>query len=261
LAGAFQERTFAAKEEAESEASARALSGKQGLIEAQRTPQVVPSPGFMFRTAKTAPRRWELSIRRLRQNGANVVQDEQLLIRAARRGDSVAFGKLVRAYQDRLCTALLHVCGSMDDAEDVAQEAFVAAYLKLASFAGDSAFYTWLYRIAFNAAISRRRRQREEMSVEETRERSGHEPFDDCEPAEERVLREERAVQVQRALSLLSDEHRAILVLREVEGCDYDAIAVVLNVPVGTVRSRLHRARLHLKEQLDAILGETERHK
>src|SRR5262245_52356363 len=213
----------------------------------------------MFRT-KTAPRRWELSYRRLRQSGANVVQDEQLLIRQARRGDGIAFGRLVRAYQDRLCTALLHVCGSADDAEDVAQEAFVQAYVKLANFAGESAFYTWLYRIAFNAAISRRRRRREETSVEQTRETTGQEPFDDTEPAEERVLREERAAAVQRALSLLSDEHRAILVLREVEGCDYDEIAAVLDVPVGTVRSRLHRARLHLKEQLDSVMGEAERH-
>lgn len=215
----------------------------------------------MFRIAKSAPRRWELSSNRLRQSGANVAQDEQLLILAARRGDSIAFGKIVHAYQDRLCTALLHVCGSADDAEDVAQEAFVQAYVKLASFAGESAFYTWLYRIAFNAAVSRRRRRREETSVEQAREATGEEPYDDEEPAEERVLREERAVQVQRALALLSDEHRAILVLREVEGCDYDEIASVLGLPVGTVRSRLHRARLHLKEQLDAILGETERHK
>jgi len=213
----------------------------------------------MFRT-KTAPRRWELSYRRPRQSGANVVQDEQQLIRQARRGDSIAFGRLVRAYQERLCTALLHVCGSADDAEDVAQEAFVQAYVKLATFAGQSAFYTWLYRIAFNAAISRRRRRREESSVEQTRDATGLEPLDDAEPVEDRVLREERAVAVQRALALLSDEHRAILVLREVEDCDYDAIAAVLEVPVGTVRSRLHRARLHLKEQLDAILGEAERH-
>jgi RNA polymerase sigma-70 factor (ECF subfamily) len=142
----------------------------------------------------------------------------------------------------------------------VAQEAFVQAYVKLASFAGESAFYTWLYRIAFNAAISRRRRQRDAASVEHTRELTGQEPFDDTEPAEERVLREERAAAVQQALTLLSEEHRAILVLREVEGCDYDEIAEVLDIPVGTVRSRLHRARLHLREQLDGVLGEAERH-
>jgi RNA polymerase sigma-70 factor (ECF subfamily) len=187
------------------------------------------------------------------------MQDDGQLIRAACRGDSAAFGLLVRRYQDRLCTSLLYVCGSHDEAEDVAQEAFVQAYVKLASFAGQSAFYTWLYRIAFNAAISRRRKRRDETSVEETRDASGNEPHDGAEQAEERLLREERAVLVRQALAALSDEHRTILVLREIEGCDYDEIAGVLEVPVGTVRSRLHRARLQLKEQLDAILGEAER--
>jgi RNA polymerase sigma-70 factor (ECF subfamily) len=187
------------------------------------------------------------------------MQDDSHWIQAARRGDAAAFGQLVRQYQDRLANALLYVCGSHDEAEDVAQEAFVQAYVKLASFAGDSAFYTWLYRIAMNAAISRRRKRRDDESVEDNREQSGREPQDGTEQAEERLLREERAVLVRRALGRLTDEHRTILVLREVEGCDYDEIAAVLEVPVGTVRSRLHRARLQLKEQLDTVMGETDR--
>jgi RNA polymerase sigma-70 factor (ECF subfamily) len=188
-----------------------------------------------------------------------VVQEDSQWIQAACRGDAAAFGQLVRKYQDRLANALLYVCGSHDEAEDVSQEAFVQAYVKLATFAGDSAFYTWLYRIAMNAAISRRRRRRDEESVEEARQNSGREPHDGAEQAEERLLREERAVLVQRALARLSDEHRTILVLREVEGCDYDQIAAVLEVPVGTVRSRLHRARMQLKEQLEAVWIETDR--
>jgi RNA polymerase sigma-70 factor (ECF subfamily) len=187
------------------------------------------------------------------------MQDDAHWIQAARDGDAAAFGRLVREYQGRLVNALLYVCGSHDEAEDVAQEAFVQAYVKLATFAGDSAFYTWLYRIAMNAAISRRRRRRDAESVEENREHSGREPTDGAEQAEERLLREERAVLVRRALALLSDEHRTILVLREIDGCDYDQIAAVLEVPVGTVRSRLHRARLQLKEQLDEVLGEADR--
>ncbi len=184
------------------------------------------------------------------------MQDDRQLIRAACRGDEAAFGSLVKKYQDRLCTALIHICGSSHEAEDVAQEAFVQAYLKLASFAGESAFYTWLYRIAINTAISRRRRRREETSVEQSRELFGLEPHDDAEQAEDRLLREERAVQVRWALGRLSAEHRAILVLREIEGCDYDAIAQILDLPVGTVRSRLHRARLQLKDQLQLIFQE-----
>jgi len=183
-----------------------------------------------------------------------VAQGDQELILATRRGDSDAFGSLVRKYQDRLLSALFQVSGSRDEAEDVAQEAFVTAYLKLASFAGESSFYTWLYRIAFNTAISRRRKRRGESSVEHTRDLTGGEPLDDCEAAEDRLLRQERAGQVQRALSLLPADFRSVLVLREMEGCDYDTIAQILAVPVGTVRSRLHRARLQLKEQLIAVL-------
>jgi RNA polymerase sigma-70 factor (ECF subfamily) len=183
-----------------------------------------------------------------------VTHDDAPLIQATLRGDSQAYGQLVEKYQDRLLTALVHVCSSRHEAEDALQDAFVQAYLKLSSFAGGSAFYTWLYRIAFNTAISRRRRRREESSVEQTRELTGEEPQDDGERVDENLLRQERAVQVQKALAKLSDEHRVILVLREVEGCDYEQIAGVLDLPVGTVRSRLHRARLHLKEELSAIL-------
>jgi RNA polymerase sigma-70 factor, ECF subfamily len=185
-----------------------------------------------------------------------VAQGDEQLIAATRQGDSAAFGQLVRKYQDRLLTALFQVSGSRDEAEDVVQEAFVTAFLKLGSFAGGSSFYTWLYRIAFNTAISRRRKRRGESSVEHTRDLTGSEPLDDHEPAEDRVLRQERAGQVQQALARLPVEFRMVLVLREMEGCDYDTIAQVLELPVGTVRSRLHRARLQLKVQLTSVLDD-----
>ena len=209
----------------------------------------------MLASGQTIVGHWELSAPDARQTVSTAVSDDRQLVRAACRGDREAFGFLVRRHQDRLCTSLLHICGTPDEAEDVAQEAFVQSYVKLATFAGDSAFYTWLYRIAVNMAISRRRRQREAASVEQTRERFGLEPLDNTEPADERLLREERAVQVQQALHRLSDEHRAILVLREVEGCDYDEISRILDLPVGTVRSRLHRARLQLRDQLAGAMG------
>src|SRR5262245_1985760 len=209
----------------------------------------------MLYSGHSAVAYWALPPSGVRLNGAKVEQDDGQLIRSACNGDTAAFGGLVRKYQARLCTSLTHICGSLDDAEDIAQEAFVQAYVKLRTFAGGSAFYTWLYRIAVNAAISRRRRKREQTSIESKREELGLEPMDDGERADERLLREERAVLVQRALSRLSDEHRTILVLREIDDCDYDEIARILDLPVGTVRSRLHRARLQLKEQLDEILG------
>lgn len=209
----------------------------------------------MLYSGHSAAACWELPPSGVRLNGAKVEQDDGQLIRSACNGDTAAFGALVRKYQVRLCTSLTHICGSLDDAEDIAQEAFVQAYVKLRTFAGGSAFYTWLYRIAVNAAISRRRKRREKTSVDSKREELGLEPQDGGEMAEERLLREERAVAVRRALERLSDEHRTILVLREVDDCDYDEIAQILQLPVGTVRSRLHRARLQLKEQLDQTLG------
>ena len=187
---------------------------------------------------------------------SQVVHDDAQLIDDALHGDSAAFGLLVRKYQDRLFTALLQVTASRGDAEDIAQEAFVQAYVKLASFAHGCSFYTWLYRIAFNAAISRRRSRRKSASLDQSRDYNGDEPADGAELPEEEVLRQERAGLVQQALTKLNDEHRAILVLREMEGCNYETISQILDLPVGTVRSRLHRARLQLKELLDGLFDD-----
>lgn len=184
-----------------------------------------------------------------------MILDDHELIAGTLRGDSAAFGGLVRKYQDRLLTAVTHVAGSRVEAEDVVQDAFVQAYLKLPTFAGGSSFYTWLYRIALNGAISRRRK-RGGATVEHTRDLAGNEPAAASEPPADRLLRHERAAQVRRALSELPDEFRVVLVLREMEGCDYDTIARILELPIGTVRSRLHRARLQLKTQLTLVLEE-----
>ncbi|REK07511.1 MAG: RNA polymerase subunit sigma-70 [Planctomycetota bacterium] len=184
------------------------------------------------------------------------MKDDALLIDEALAGNSAAFGQLVTKYQDRLYNTLVHVVGSADTASDVVQDAFVQAYVKLNTFERASAFYTWLYRIAFNLAVSRRRREKPTVSVEHTREALGHEPLDRDPPPESRMEQQERACQVRAALDRLSDEHRSILVLREIEGCRYEQIAEVLELPVGTIRSRLHRARLQLRDQLKDILQE-----
>jgi len=126
----------------------------------------------------------------------------------------------------------------------------VQAFLKLGSFERHSTFYTWLYRIAFNTAISRRRKRRSELSVKQAMGSPGEEPADRREKPDERLLRQERANLLTEALKGLSEEHRAILVLREMEGCDYEQIGQILDLPVGTVRSRLHRARAHLRMEL-----------
>ncbi len=182
--------------------------------------------------------------------------NDEALLEQSLAGDSAAFGELVRKYQDRLFNTLLRLTGCREEAEDVAQEAFVQAYFKLHTFQQNSAFYTWLYRIAFNVGISRRRRRRHEMSVDWGKEVAGAEPVDDLEMPEVRLEREERAEQLQEAIQTLSEEHRAILILREMEGCCYETIAEVLDLPIGTVRSRLHRARMQLRDYLKEALGE-----
>jgi len=182
------------------------------------------------------------------------VNDDAQLIEQTLAGRSAAFGQLVTKYQDRLYNTLVHVTGDAEDARDAAQDAFVQAFVKLKSFQGASAFYTWLYRIAFNVAVSHRRRRRPTVSVEHAREVGGMEPMDTTEPPTERAEREERARQVHEALGQLSEEHRDVLVLREMDGFCYETIAEILELPVGTVRSRLHRARLQLHEQLKEVL-------
>lgn len=184
------------------------------------------------------------------------MKDDSRLIDEALRGDSAAFGQLVQRYQGRLFNTLLHITGTVEEAEDVGQEAFAQAYLKLGAFERKSAFYTWLYRIAFNLHVSRRRRKHVETSIERTRDSTGAEPQDPGEGPTDQVLREERAALVHVALGTLSDEHRTILVLREMDGCCYDTIGEILDLPVGTVRSRLHRARQELRERLKDVLQE-----
>ena len=178
------------------------------------------------------------------------VKDDFQLIDQTLAGDSEAFGVLVARHQDRLFTAMVHVTGSRPEAEDVLQDAFVQAFLKLTTFQRSSAFYTWLYRIAFNLAASRRRRRRPEISVEEARELGGSDPIASDAEASARAEREEGVERVRAAMLRLTDEHRSILVLREIEGCCYETISEVLGLPAGTVRSRLHRARAQLRDIL-----------
>ena len=184
------------------------------------------------------------------------MNDDAQLIDQAISGNSAAFGQLVTRYQDRLYNTLVHVVGSADAAQDAVQDAFVQAYVKLDTFQRSSAFYTWLYRIAFNLAISQRRRHKPTVSIEEARDAVGLEPVDRNGAPHARAEQQERAFQVQAGLSRLSHEHRAILVLREVDGCTYEEIAEMLQLPVGTIRSRLHRARLQLRDELKGVLQE-----
>jgi RNA polymerase sigma-70 factor (ECF subfamily) len=189
-------------------------------------------------------------------SSSELVNDASLIALAVE-GSTVAFGQLVEKYQNRLFNTLLPMAASREEAEDLTQDAFVQAFTKLHTFQQQSAFYTWLYRIAFNLTLGRkRRRRRVEISVEQVREITGLEPVDAGDAPGERLERNERVAQVREALEAISEEHRAILVLREMEGCCYETIAEILELPVGTVRSRLHRARIQLRDQLEAVLRE-----
>ncbi len=151
---------------------------------------------------------------------------------------------------------MFHVLGSAEDARDIVQDTFVQAFVKLESFRGSSAFYTWLYRIGFNLAMSHGRRHRPTKSLDWAKasfsgEPAGHEPG-----PEARLMQREKIEMVHVALSALSDEYRQVLVLRELEGYRYEKIAEILALPLGTVRSRLYRARMQLHEQLTARFEE-----
>jgi RNA polymerase sigma-70 factor (ECF subfamily) len=178
------------------------------------------------------------------------------LVAATHAGDRDAFGVLVLRHQDRLYNTLLRVLGSHHDASEVLQDAFIQAYSKLSTFRGQAKFSTWMYRVALNLACSHRRRRRpRETSLEHMKQTAGAELEGTHPLPEQAMIQQEQAEQVQAALMRVSREHRQILVLREIEDCSYEAIAEILAMPVGTVRSRLFRARLQLKAELETLLG------
>jgi RNA polymerase sigma-70 factor (ECF subfamily) len=189
----------------------------------------------------------------------NVSSDEKQLIRECLAGRTEAFGELVIRYQDRLFNALSGILGSPEDARDVAQDAFVQAFQKLKTFRGQSAFYSWLFRIALNAAASQKRRtRRKPASIDSTRDQSANDPPDrraDAAPSHALEV-DERRTAVQNALAQLPAEFRVPLVLKEIDGLKYHEIAVIIGCPVGTVRSRIHRARSELRQRLDLLLRE-----
>lgn len=182
---------------------------------------------------------------------------DQALIDRCLSGQHEAFGLLVDRYQHRLYGALVHISGCPDNARDIAQDAFLHAFEKLSSFRGQSAFYSWLFRIALNAAVSARRKtQRVTASVDALREATGAEPEDErAATAPWHAMHvNERKQLVQQALSELPQEYRAALVLKEMDNLKYEEIAAILEIPLGTVRSRIHRARLELRAKLQSVL-------
>ncbi|RPI73989.1 MAG: sigma-70 family RNA polymerase sigma factor [Planctomycetaceae bacterium] len=190
-----------------------------------------------------------------------MAKPDQELIAECLRGQSHAFGELVARYQNRLYNTLKNVLGSAEEAQDACQDTFLTAYQKLHTFGGRSAFYSWLFRIAFNTAISRtRKKRRATVSIDAAQEQTGSEPIDmrnDLQPGHS-LETAERQTAVREALAELSEEFRTVLVLKEMEGLKYEEIAEIVDCPIGTVRSRIHRAREELRERLSAWMAEAE---
>jgi RNA polymerase sigma-70 factor (ECF subfamily) len=187
-----------------------------------------------------------------------VSADDPRLIAECLKGDKAAFGALVRRHQDRLFNTVFRLIDNAEDAQDVVQESFLHAYQALESFKGDSLFFTWLYRIAVNTAISHKRKRRIAFSLYAGRNgEAGLEPLDESEATrpEHALEQAEQERRIQRALNQLSPEHRAVLILKDMDGQKYEEIAEILRVPIGTIRSRLHRARTELRELLETQEG------
>ena len=186
---------------------------------------------------------------------------DQLLVERAQRGDKKAFELLVEKYQRKLARLLSRLVRDPGEVEDVTQEAFVKAYRALPSFRGDSAFYTWLYRIGINTAknylvaTGRRAPTSTEVDAEEAESFESGEQLRDINTPESLLLSKEIATTVNAAIESLPEELRSAIQLRELEGMSYEEIAKLMDCPIGTVRSRIFRAREAIAEQLRPLLG------
>jgi len=202
-------------------------------------------------------------------------QQEIDLLERARHGDRSAYGKIVELLQDRLFNAMLRMVGDHEEARELTQESFTRGLEKIDSFRGDSSAYTWLFRIAMNLAISNLRKINRHRSFSLYGETSpdaqggGHDVQtaglldrfsqhreESPAAAAERSERQQAVVQ---ALGRLDAECRAVLVMRDIEGCDYQQMADVLGLPLGTLKSRLFRARLALRDELCKFMAEYRR--
>lgn len=184
---------------------------------------------------------------------------ERLLIRKLRERDEKAFREIVERYGDRIYNLTYRMLGSREEAEDVSQEVFITVFKSIDSFRGDSKFSTWLYRIAVNHCKNRikylaRRHDRDQSEYEEEMLReqaAGAATAPNPAPRPDTQLEGVELEQImQRCIALLDEEHRAVIVLRDVEDLSYEEICAITNLPIGTVKSRLHRARLALKKMM-----------
>lgn len=186
---------------------------------------------------------------------------DQQLVERAQRGEKQAFGLLVSKYERKLARLLSRFIRDAAEVEDVTQEAFIKAYRALPTFRGDSAFYTWLYRIGINTAknylVAMRRRAptSTDVDAEEAEGFEGGEQLRDLNTPENELISRQVADNVNQTLAELPEELRTAITLREIEGLSYEDIANIMNCPIGTVRSRIFRAREAIAVKLRPLLG------
>ncbi len=186
---------------------------------------------------------------------------DQLLVERVKAGDKHAFDLLVLKYQHRIIKLILRYVKDPAEAMDVSQEAFLKAYRALPKFRGESAFYTWMYRIAINTAknhlVAARRRPLDHVAeISEPEEFEWHSSLQDSDSPEGKAMGEELRETVERTIAELPDELRTAIVLREIDGLSYEQIAQVMECPLGTVRSRIFRAREALDKSIRPIMDE-----
>lgn len=185
---------------------------------------------------------------------------DQQLVERVQRGDKQAYGLLVEKYRRKLGRLLSRFIRDQAEVEDVVQEAFIKAYRALPNFRGDSAFYTWLYRIGINTAknylvaMGRRPQTQNEIEVEDAENFEDGDELRTAETPETELMTKEIAKTVQTAIDALPEDLRTAIVLREIEGMSYEEIAESMDCPIGTVRSRIFRAREAIATQLRPLL-------
>jgi RNA polymerase sigma-70 factor, ECF subfamily len=186
---------------------------------------------------------------------------DQQLVERAQRGDKRAFDLLVSKYQRKLARLLSRFIRDSTEVEDVTQEAFIKAYRALPTFRGDSAFYTWLYRIGINTAknylvaLGRRAPTTTHIDSEEAEGFEDGNQLRDLNTPEDELASKQVAETVNQTLGELPEELRTAITLREIEGLSYEDIANIMNCPIGTVRSRIFRAREAIAAKLRPLLG------
>jgi len=186
-------------------------------------------------------------------------QVDQLLVERVQKGDKHAFDLLINKYQHRIVSLVARYVNDHAEALDVAQEAFIKAYRALGNFRGDSAFYTWLYRIAINTAknwlvAQKRRPPASDVDAVDAEQYDVDSRLKDKGTPENEILREEIRQTVYRSIAELPEDLRTAIVLREMEGMSYEEIATAMECPIGTVRSRIFRASEAIDEQLKPLL-------